>query len=105
MALRNSAVRIEKRIPMAVALRISGHAQMPGVETTFTENVSSRGARVLSIRRWHANDRVQVDTLTGEFRAVARVAYCTPTPEQSFAVGLEFIEPKGHWVVEPPAMG
>ena len=44
--------RLEKRIPMTVAVHISGRERAPGVETTFTENVSSRGARVSSIRRW-----------------------------------------------------
>ena len=44
--------RYEKRIPMTVAVNISSLQQAPGVETTFTENVSARGARVVSTRRW-----------------------------------------------------
>jgi len=42
--------RPEKRIPMAIAVTFSGHERAPGTETTFTENVSSRGARVTSTR-------------------------------------------------------
>ncbi len=93
--------RLEKRIPMAVALQISGHTQLPGVETTFTENVSSRGARVVSVRRWRRDDRLEVTSLPGDFRTVARVAYCQPLPGQGFAIGLEFLQPTGHWVLSP----
>jgi hypothetical protein len=33
-------VEREKRIPMAIAVHISGHWHARGVETAFTENVS-----------------------------------------------------------------
>jgi hypothetical protein len=93
--------RVERRIPMAVAVRIAGHARQPGTETTFTENVSARGARVLSVRRWQTNDRLQLDLLAGGFRTPARVAYCTPVQDAGYAIGLEFLEPSGRWVVTP----
>jgi hypothetical protein len=94
-----TAPRRETRIPMEVGVHITGHPALPGTETTFTENVSPRGARVLSTRRWKINDRLMLTTLTGSFRSVARVAYCQFVPETGFAVGLEFIEPSGNWVV------
>jgi hypothetical protein len=94
-------LRLEKRIPMAVAVHISGHGRAPGVETTFTENVSSRGARVMSIRCWRANERLEIKSLPGDFRALARVAYCQPQSE-GFVIGLEFLEPSGRWVVNTP---
>lgn len=95
--------RAEKRIPMAVAVRIAGHAAMPGVETTFTEDVSARGAKVYSARRWRADERLQIATLTGNFQSVARVAWCLPARDLGFAVGVEFLEPAGDWVVAPHA--
>lgn len=91
--------RREPRIPMEVGVHITGHPALPGTETTFTENVSPRGARVLSVRRWKTDDRLTITTLTGAFRSIARVAYCQIVPETGFAVGLEFIEPNGRWVV------
>ena len=91
--------RRETRIPMEVGVHITGHPAMPGTETTFTENVSPHGARVLSTRRWNTGDRLTISTLTGAFRAIARVAYCQTTPQSIFAVGLEFVEPSGNWVV------
>jgi hypothetical protein len=93
------APRREARIPMEVGVHISGHPVQPGTETTFTENVSPRGARVLSTRRWKPNDRLTISTLTGSFCSLARVAYCQLIPESGFAVGLEFLEPSGNWVV------
>src|SRR5207245_11131770 len=42
---------------MAIAVHISGHQELPGMQTPFTENVSARGARVLSVRRWKRDDR------------------------------------------------
>jgi len=97
-----NVVRREKRVPMEVGVRISGNAAIPGTETTFTQNVSSRGACVLSSRRWQINDQVTIATMTGSFRSVARVAYCAITPDSHFAVGLEFVQPSGNWIVSSP---
>ena len=101
MPSRFDIERLEKRIPMAIAVHISGHGRAPGVETTFTENVSSRGARVASIRRWRANETLEIESLPGDFRARARVTYCQPQSE-GFVIGLEFLEPSGRWVVDTP---
>ena len=95
--------RREKRVPMEIGVHISGHTTLPGTETTFTENVSSRGARVLSSRRWKTNDRLTVTIFAGSFRSLARVAYCQGVPETGFAIGIELIEPSGVWVVAAPA--
>jgi len=37
---------------------------------------------------------------TGEFRSEGRVAYCHPLRGEGYAVGVEFLETKGRWVVE-----
>src|SRR5690348_1972581 len=99
---KTAAPRREVRIPMEVGVRIAGHPALPGTETTFTENVSIRGARILSARRWQAEDRLTLATLTGSFSCVARVAYCESSRNAGFAVGVEFIEPNGNWVVAEP---
>lgn len=91
--------RREPRMPMEISVQIAGHPAMPGKETTFTENVSSRGVRVLSARRWKINDRLTIATVSGTFHSIARVAYCKPQPQSGFAIGLELIEPTGTWVV------
>ncbi len=92
--------RIDKRIPMEVAVLISGHKMTPGVENTFTENVSARGARVVSVRRWDPNDRLTLASRAGDFRSTARVAYCQTLHGTGYAVGLQFLDPNGQWVVQ-----
>jgi hypothetical protein len=95
------APRTQNRLPMAVAIQISGNERLPGIENTFTENVSVRGARILTQRAWRRDERVQVALLPGDFRAGARVAYCQRLRDAGFAIGLEFLEPTGHWVLDP----
>ena len=92
--------RSEQRIPMEIPVVLEGHRQMPGAESTFTENVSAKGARVVSVRHWDRGARLMLASRTGEFRSSARVAYCHPLHGDGYAVGVEFIEPKGRWVVE-----
>jgi hypothetical protein len=101
----SAELRREARIPMEVGVQISGHVVLPGRETTFTQNVSSRGARVLSTRPWKINDRLMIATLTGSFSALARVAYCQQIPKGEFAIGVEFLEPTGSWVLASPRPG
>jgi hypothetical protein len=92
--------RAERRIPMEIGVYLEGNRQVPGAESTFTENVSERGARVVSSRRWEQNDRLTFISRSGEFRSSARVAYCQPMQGEGFAVGVEFLEPRGRWVVQ-----
>jgi hypothetical protein len=94
--------RAEKRIPMEIPVLIDGHRQVPGSESTFTENVSARGARVVSVRRWDQDEHLMFASRTGEFRSSARVAYCQSLQGNGFAIGVEFLEPKGRWVVQSP---
>jgi hypothetical protein len=94
--------RAEKRILMEIPVMIDGHRRVPGAESTFTENVSARGARVVSTRRWEQGEPLTFVSRTGEFRSSARVAYCQPLHGDGFAIGVEFIELKGRWVVQSP---
>ncbi len=94
--------RTENRIPMEIGCYLEGNRQVPGAESTFTENVSSNGARVVSVRRWDPDDRLVFTARNGEFRSSARVAYCQPLQGDGFAIGVEFLEPKGRWVVQSP---
>ena len=95
----NTFHRAERRIPMEIPVYLDGHRIVPGAESTFTENVSARGARVVSTRRWEQGERLMFASRTGEFRSSARVAYCQPLQGDGFAIGVEFLEPKGRWIV------
>ncbi len=101
MAKTYAVVRSEERIPMSVAVRIASAPDLPEVETTFTENVSASGARVVTVRCWRPNQIIWISSLPGNFRARARVAYCQPLRGIGYAIGLEFLQPAGRWVVDP----
>ena len=66
-------------------------------ETTATENVSPRGARVVSKQRWQAGDRVLVKALKGNLRWQAQVVYCEILPSNNFAIGLKLLTAAGRW--------
>jgi PilZ domain len=92
--------RAERRIPMEIPVVLDGHRETPGAEPTFTENVSTRGARVVSVRRWDKDEPLTLVSRTGEFRSSARVAYCQALHGDGYAIGVEFLEPTGRWVVQ-----
>ncbi len=94
--------RTERRIPMEIPVLIEGHRRAPGSESTFTENVSAGGARVVSVRRWEQGEQLVFASRTGEFRSSARVAYCQSLQGDGFAIGVEFLDPTGRWVVQSP---
>jgi len=85
---------------MEIPVVLDGNRLLPGSEATFTENVSAKGARVVSMRHWEKDSRLVLASRTGEFRSAARVAYCQPLHGDGYVIGLEFLEPKGRWVVE-----
>src|SRR5712675_744427 len=87
--------RAEKRVPMEIPVVLDGHRRTPGTESTFTENVSARGARVVSVRNWEKGEKLTLVSRTGEFRSSARVAYCQPLHGDGYAVGVGFFKPKG----------
>jgi hypothetical protein len=84
---------------MEIPVVLNGHRQLPGTEATFTENVSAKGARVVSVRRWEKGAPLVLASRTGEFRSEARVAYCQPLRGEGYAIGVEFLELTGRWVV------
>src|SRR5258708_20103561 len=93
-------LRRENRIPMEIPVVLDGHRHLPGTEATFTENVSAKGARVVSVRRWETGAPLVLAPRTAQFRSEARVAYCHPLRAEGSAAGVEFPETKAPCVVE-----
>lgn len=88
--------RVEKRMHLKMPVQISrlqkpGHTDLIGEATT--ENVSSRGVRVLTRRALQPQEWLLVTPLVGsETPTRARVVYCQPHAGELFAVGLQFQE-------------
>src|SRR5258707_11049752 len=89
--------RTENRIPMEVGCYLEGNRQVPVAESTFTENVSSNGAREVSVRKWEPDDLLVLTFRHGQFRSSAPVAYCQPPQGDGFAIGVEFLGANGLW--------
>jgi len=83
--------RMERRLPIIVVVRL---AQVEGggadrEERTYTDNISSRGARVYSIRPWQLGEVAQV-TARNEDPACGNVVYCQTLEDGRFVIGLKF---------------
>lgn len=92
--------RLEDRSPLNIRVDLCSLDVRRPVQEALTENVSSHGARVVATKPWKPNDRLDLRSLLGEFRARARVVYCEPLAENSFAVGLQLIATAGRWKKE-----
>jgi hypothetical protein len=92
-----AAKRAEDRTPLKVNVDLSSlDVRMPAQEGV-TENISPRGARVLTSKPWKPNERLNVRSLLGNFRSRARVVYCVPVDKDQFAVGLQLFAAAGKW--------
>ena len=90
--------RYEKRSAAAVAVMLTSPDPTFPTELTVTENISSRGARVVNKKPWSANWRsLVIKSLEGDLQSEARVIYRQPIRKDVYAVGLELIAPTGNW--------
>ncbi len=89
--------RYEKRGTTAVAVMLTSRDRVSRTELTLTENITSRGARVVTKTLWSANDSLVIKSLEGDLQSEARVIYRQPVRENVYAIGLELIAPTGKW--------
>ncbi len=84
-----SSGRSEKRI--AKAVEVTGYksdgSSLP--KGTITENVSTRGARIVTVSKLELGGTIEIQSPYG-FRLHGRVVYCQQLFGGKFAAGLEF---------------
>lgn len=95
MAMQPS--RSEKRSVAAVAVMLTSLELSSRTELTFTENISSEGARVVTQKLWSADDPLVIKSLEGDLQSEAKVVYRQPVREKVYAIGVKLIEPTGQW--------
>lgn len=83
--------RGENRVDVKLTAMLIGRHGKLGVEKAITENVSSRGVRVISTNEWFVDDTILVALPAGHFTSAARVAYCNALGQGRFRTGLEFV--------------
>jgi len=91
------AKRLEDRISLTVRVDLYSLNVRQRVQEALTENVSAHGVRVVSSRPWKRDERLNVRSFPGDFRARARVIYCEPLGENCFAIGLQLLAAAGNW--------
>jgi hypothetical protein len=89
--------RNDKRVSMAITAYLLDAEGTRGTEKVVTQNVSARGARVLTKHRWQSGERLRIVGFANEFCEGARVVYCQIGPGNRFCVGLEFQKPVADW--------
>jgi hypothetical protein len=95
--MNSLANRVESRIPTKIVVDLSSLDVRTPAQEGVTENVSSRGARVVTSRAWQPNERLNVRSLLGNFRSRARVVYCQPLGNGTFVIGLQLFAAAGDW--------
>jgi hypothetical protein len=66
-------------------------------DLALTENVSPRGARIITKRARKAGDSCGLASLSGGFYVSARVVYCERLPNRNYCIGLELQESQQNW--------
>jgi len=95
--------RVGNRTPVHVAVDLSAADVHLAAQQGMTENVSPRGARIVTSQPLQPNDRVTVRSLLGSLRSRARVVYCQPVAKGSWAIGLELFVSVGEWTLPDAA--
>ena len=89
--------RSEVRVSAMEPVRLASLRQPFITEPTSTQNISSRGARVMTQQVWEPGSLLLVKSLRGDFWARARVVYWRSFSSSRFAIGLEFFAQMGSW--------
>jgi hypothetical protein len=78
------------RAPVQLAIELSRAHKKRFSGKGITENVSSRGLRVITRSMWQPEARVRVSFAGEDIDEQARVVYCQRMPKRKFAVGIQF---------------
>jgi hypothetical protein len=89
--------RIEKRIALTVPVHLASLKEPGAVERVLTGNVSTKGARVLTKKRWPPGEHLRITFFLVHFQLKAKVVYCQPLEDWGFCTGLEFLEMPANW--------
>ena len=92
-----TAQRHDPRVPMRISVDLASLDVRAPARNGVTENISLRGARVVTSVPWQPNAKLNIRSLLGNFRSRARVVYCEPLKSGSYALGLQLVATAGDW--------
>lgn len=90
--------RSEERTATSEAVLLSSAEQSSAPEPTRLQNISSRGARVMTQQIWPPGSLVVIRRLGNGSWAKARVVYWRSFSNSRFAIGLELLAKTGEWL-------
>jgi hypothetical protein len=93
----NQLGRTEKRLAATVVVMLSSQTGSHVPEWASTENVSARGARILTTCAWRPNDSLLIRCVAGSLQARGRVIYRQHLRDDLSAIGVKLLAPKGSW--------
>ena len=96
MVKPHPARRTEPRVSMRMFVKLSVRGS-ENFELTPTINVSCHGARVETKKLWQSGEQLWVRSIRGNLFSFARVAYCEPQQNGTYAMGLNLQFPTGDW--------
>ena len=89
--------RNEKRTPKAVYVEVLRLGESQPIKRAVTENVSPRGARIVTEYDCPPGKQVVVTAPEEGVKSLARVVYCKPVGSSKFAVGLQLVLRVEEW--------
>ena len=89
---------MERRLPIIVVVRLARpeSTNLDSEERTFTDNISSHGARIFSRQPWQPGEAVHV-TPVHQASACGRVIYCQKLHDNRYSIGLHFPDHPVNW--------
>jgi hypothetical protein len=89
--------RSEKRVTMAIPVCLVTAEKLLFADQAMTVNVSPRGARVVTRRRWQPEEQPRLASSSGELGIEAKVVYCEPGSNGDFCIGLQLLSTAMDW--------
>lgn len=89
--------RYEKRTPKAVHVDLLRMDDSQSIETTVTENVSPRGARIVTECNSAPGKHLVVTAREQGVKSLARVVYCQRVESSKFVVGVQLVVRVEEW--------
>lgn len=94
--------RLARRMTLRVRVFLESPEGQRPRESTYTENVSSRGLRVLTGYLWRAREEVLITVVPSGLRRRGRVVYCIPREDGGFRVGVGWGSAPINWTEVTP---
>lgn len=90
--------RMERRLPIIVVVSLANleRADTDVTEWTYTDNISSHGARVFSRRNWQLGDEITLTPFKEE-TASGSVVYCQRMADNRYWLGVKLKDHPTTW--------